>query len=96
MTDAYALIKVLNSRYDKTDFSLIINSVESKKEGKEVFANMGAVLNNFLKITPRHLGAIPRDKTVANAIRTQKPFLITSPESRASKAVKEISTTLLA
>jgi flagellar biosynthesis protein FlhG len=96
MTDAYALIKVLNSRYDKSNFSLITNSVKSKKEGKEVFANMGAVLKNFLGIIPDHLGSIPHDSSVANAIRTQKPFLITNPDSRASKAMKEICATLLA
>lgn len=96
MTDAYALIKVLNSRYDKTNFSLIINAVKNKKEGKEVFENMGAVLKKFLGITPSHLGAIPQDSTVVNAIRNQKPFLVTSPQSRASKAVKEICTSLLA
>lgn len=96
MTDAYALIKVLNTRYDKTDFSLIINSVKSKKEGKEVFASMGAVLSKFLGITANHLGVIPQDSSVATAIRTQKPFLVTEPESRASKAVKEICYTLLA
>ena len=54
------------------------------------------IIEKFLGITPKHLGAIPQDSIVANAIRTQKPFLVTKPESRASKAVKEICTTLLA
>ncbi|MCB2184345.1 MAG: MinD/ParA family protein [Desulfobulbaceae bacterium] len=95
MTDAYALIKVLHTRYEKNEFSLIINHVKSKKEGNEVFANMSAVLENFLGIKPINRGAIPRDSAVAQAVRNQKPFLIAQPKARASLAVNEICNKLL-
>jgi len=96
MTDAYALMKVLNARYDRKDFHLMVNSAQTKKEGESVFNNMRMVLQNFLKITPSQLGIMPLDSHVAKAIRTQKPFFITFPDSRASKAISQMATALMA
>ncbi|MCK5196488.1 MAG: MinD/ParA family protein, partial [Desulfobulbaceae bacterium] len=79
MTDAYALMKVLTTRYNKSNFFLIVNQVQSGKEGKAIFLNMERVLAQFLDIKPEFLGAIPRDNAVVRAIRNQKPFLQTEP-----------------
>ncbi|OKY73593.1 MAG: hypothetical protein BM485_17380 [Desulfobulbaceae bacterium DB1] len=95
MTDAYALIKVLKTRYNKSNFHLIVNNVKSRKEGQEVFNSMSAVLQNFLKITPNYRGAIPQDNVVAQAVRRQKPFLVSQPKAKASMAVMEICNTIL-
>ncbi len=95
MTDAYALIKVLFHRFDKDRFHLLINNVKSKKEGRQVFNNMKNVLEKFLHISPDYLGAMPQDSAVVRAIRSQKPFLEISPDSRASRAVMEISSQIL-
>lgn len=91
MTDAYALIKVLHGRYGKNRFHLMVNSVRSKKEGTEVMDNMATVLDKFLNIRPTDLGMIPYDSSVTKAVRSQKPFFVTSPECRASRAIHEIS-----
>ena len=94
MTDAYALMKVLNTRYDRKDFHLMVNSAKTLKEGQSVFDNMRMVLENFLKITPTKLGIMPLDSNVAKGIRTQKPFFLTFPDTRASKAIAQIATTI--
>ena len=91
LTDAYALIKVLKSQYGKGDFKLVINSVETLKEGQAVFDNMARVLKNFLHIEPKLLGVIPRDKNVVQAIREQKPFVTEKPNCRASQAIMKMS-----
>jgi len=91
LTDAYALIKVLHSRHDRKRFHLLINSVQSKKEGQDVFANMRMVLERFLKITPLALGAMPQDKSVSMAIRQQKPFLLGAPDSKASLEIVAVA-----
>ncbi|MDH3360196.1 MAG: hypothetical protein OEL55_04930, partial [Desulfobulbaceae bacterium] len=94
MTDAYALMKVLNARYERNDFHLMVNSAKTLKEGQSVFDNMSMVLQNFLKITPNKLGIMPLDSNVANAIRTQKPFFMTFPDTKASKAIAKIATAI--
>jgi len=96
LTDAYALIKVLHSRHGKKHFHLMINSVKSKKEGKDVFDNMSMVLERFLKIRPQALGAMPQDNQVSMAIRRQKPFLLASPDSRASQEILAVAERILA
>ncbi|HIJ79668.1 MAG: MinD/ParA family protein [Desulfobulbaceae bacterium] len=96
LTDAYALMKVLHSRHGRNHFHLMINSVKSKKEGQEVFANMSLVLERFLKITPRQIGAMHQDSSVSNAIRQQKPFFLAAPESRASKEIDAVADRILA
>ena len=94
MTDAYALIKVLASRYNRKRFQLVVNSVSSKKEGVAVFNNMNTVINKFLKINPLLLGTVPLDRTISNAIRTQKPFVLANPDSKASIAIANLATSL--
>lgn len=96
MTDAYALMKVLNSRYDRSEFHLLVNSAKNKKEGQSVFDNMSTVLQNFLKITPNQLGIMPLDNNVVKSIRSQKPFFMTEPTCNASKAIVQIVSALTA
>lgn len=91
LTDAYALIKVLHSRHGRKRFHLLINSVQSRKEGREVFTNMRTVLERFLKITPLALGVMPQDKSVSLAIRHQRPFLLGSPECKASLEIAAVA-----
>ncbi len=94
MTDAYALIKVLYQQYDKSLFRLVINSAKSKKEGEDVFASIASVLQKFLNISPELLGVIPQDSNVSQAIRFQQPFLLKSPDAKASRAIKRLSKTI--
>lgn len=96
MTDAYALIKVLNSRHGRKRFHLLINNVQSRKEGQGVFASISMVLERFLKIKPLALGAMPHDKSVAQAIREQRPFLLTAPESKASLEIFAVAERIIA
>lgn len=91
LTDAYALIKVLATRHGKKTFHLVINSVRSQKEGKEVFEGLRAVLAKFLGIIPHPLGIMPQDSAVVRAIRSRRPFLLEAPESKASLAVLQIA-----
>jgi len=96
LTDAYALIKVLASRYNRRRFHLVINSVKSKKEGLGVFNNMSMVLGKFLQLSPFFLGTIPQDRVISNAVRIQKPFVLSDPDSRASIAIANLADALLA
>ena len=82
---------MLHSRHDRKRFHLLINSVQSKKEGQDVFANMRMVLERFLKITPLALGSMPQDKSVSMAIRQQKPFLLGAPDSKASLEIVAVA-----
>ena len=91
MTDAYALIKVMATLYGRREFHVIVNNVKSRKEGTEVFNSMAAVLKKFLLIEPELLAVLPADPAVVKAIRAQRPFMLLTPETKASTAVKTLA-----
>ncbi|MDA3832606.1 MAG: AAA family ATPase [Spirochaetales bacterium] len=91
LTDGYALMKVLSSRYGKKKFQLIVNNVKSQKEGMDTSKSIGAVLEQFLGLTPELLGVLPKDNQVVQAIRKQTPFLLNTPDCRAAKEIRRIA-----
>lgn len=91
MTDAYALIKVMARDHDRHDLHVVVNGLSSTREGREVFATLQNVAEKFLQVRLRHLGSVPQDPEVARAVRRQVPFLETSPDSKAARAVLELS-----
>ncbi|MDR1045404.1 MAG: MinD/ParA family protein [Candidatus Adiutrix sp.] len=97
ITDAYALIKVLATRYQQHNFHILPNQVAGPKEAKNVFELLSTVADKHLGPVSLHLiGFVPKDEAVREAVRAQKPFLITDPESQASQKVMDIARRILA
>lgn len=86
ITDAYAMIKLLTTRYKVKSFGLIANSVSSEKDGQAVYDRLNRACSEFLQVGLTYLGCIPFDPYVRKAIRQQKPVLEAYPVSRAGKA----------
>jgi len=91
ITDAYALMKVMNRDYQQTRFHVLANMVRSPQEGRELFAKLSGVCNRFLDVTLDYLGSVPFDENARNAIRKQKPLVAAFPRSPASVAVKSLA-----
>ena len=56
LTDSYALIKVLNSRYGLRDFMVLVNQATSQAEAKSSFDKLSGACKHFLHIEPVLLG----------------------------------------
>ncbi|MCX7913355.1 MAG: MinD/ParA family protein [Thermodesulfovibrionales bacterium] len=95
LTDAYALIKVLSTRYQERSFNVLINSVNSNEEAEEIFRRLYLVAERFLSISLKYLGYIPYDESVKKAVRMQRPFVDIYPDSPASKKIYELAPKLL-
>lgn len=91
MSDAYALIKAIGTRDDKKKINLIINKSDSAIEAQTVTQKLNAVASKFLKIKLNFLGYLSNDPIVSKAVKQQNPFLITFPNSIASKNMIELS-----
>lgn len=91
ITDAYALIKVLSTRYQEKDFRVLVNSVRSKSEGLDVFNRLSVAAGKFLNVSLDYLGYIPHDDVVQKAVRAQMPFIDLAPNSPASLRLREIA-----
>jgi flagellar biosynthesis protein FlhG len=96
ITDAYALMKLLSTRYHQKTFSLIVNSVANAEEGLDVFQKLTTVANRYLSISIDYLGCIPFDKRMSESIRRQQPMLELYPGSKVSSAFEGFARSLTA
>lgn len=95
LTDAYALIKVLFTRYQEKDFRILVNCAQSKGEANEVFRKLSVAAERFLDISLDYLGHIPMDESIPKAVKHQKAFSEVYPDSVASLHLSEIATKLV-
>lgn len=99
LTDSYSLLKTLyhNPRFSpqKTAIRVVTNRVTSLEEGKQVFAKLESVVEQFLKGKIEHVGTIPQDAALERAIRKQKPVSLFAPASKASKAFEVLAGNVL-
>jgi flagellar biosynthesis protein FlhG len=86
ITDAYALIKLLNRDYDIDRFRIVTNMTRSQQEAQSLYNNLLTVTERFMDVTLHHIGNIPYDETVRKAVRRQKPVWHYAPRSAASLA----------
>lgn len=91
ITDAYAIIKTLNSKSKNIKISLIINRVTTKEEGINTFHRIKAVAKKFLEVNIHLFGFIYDDNHVTMAVKKQEPFYISFPNGRAAKSLNTLA-----
>lgn len=95
LTDSYALIKVLNTRYQEKNFKVIVNFAKDPSEALKVFERLSVATERFLNISLDYLGFIPLDECVPKAVRSQKAFADIYPGSASSSRIFEIAERLM-
>ncbi len=95
ITDAYALIKVLFTRYQEKYFSVLINSVRNSNEAMDVFRRLSLATERFLNLSLDCLGFIPFDNDVQRAVRSQRAFIEAYPNSPASRQILDIASRIM-
>lgn len=73
---------------------IVVNRVESNKEGHEVFHKLNSATTKFLNFEMTNIGFIYEDPCVKKSVRNQVPFMIGFPNALASKGVELIANTL--
>jgi flagellar biosynthesis protein FlhG len=91
ITDAYALIKVLNTDYGLHHFRVLANQVQSAQEGRAVFNKISRVTDRYLDVTLEFMGVVPHDDYLRKAVRKQRPVVQAYPRSRSSVAFKNLA-----
>lgn len=91
ITDAYALIKVLSKKFNRTNFQIVVNMVENDNESRIVFAQFSKVAESFLGVKLNYLGGLLVDPIVSKAVREQQPFFESAPRAKISTALKRIA-----
>ncbi|TCK18828.1 flagellar biosynthesis protein FlhG [Thiogranum longum] len=91
ITDAYALIKVLNVEYGIQRFRVLANQAHSAQEGRELFNKISRVTDRYLDVTLEFMGVVPHDDYLKKAVRKQRAVVQAYPRSRSSMAFKNLA-----
>lgn len=84
ITDAYALIKLLATRYSEHHFKVLVNMARDSEDALEVFRKLANVAGRFLDISLDYLGCVVRDERLVEAVKKQKAVFELFPESEAA------------
>lgn len=91
ITDAYALIKVLNRDCQKRDFRIVANMTRSPLEGEKLFRKFSMAATRFLDVNLQYAGDIPFDESLRKATRRQRPLLEAWPGCPAANAYRRLA-----
>jgi flagellar biosynthesis protein FlhG len=91
ITDAYALIKLLATRYSEHHFKVLVNMSKDSEEALEVFRKLANVAGRFLDISLDYLGCVIKDEKVVEAVKRQKAVMDIFPDSEAAQCFATIA-----
>jgi flagellar biosynthesis protein FlhG len=91
ITDAYALIKLLNRDFGMNRFRVLANMAHSPQEGRNLFAKLTKVTDRFLDVALQYVGAVPYDECVRKAVQKQRAVYEAFPRSKSALAFKAIA-----
>ncbi|TBU98401.1 flagellar synthesis regulator FleN [Stutzerimonas kirkiae] len=91
ITDAYALIKLLNRDYGVNRFRVLANMAHSPQEGRNLFSKLTKVTERFLDVALQYVGAVPYDEATRKAVQKQRAVYEAYPRSKCALAFKSIA-----
>ena len=105
LTDAYAAIKVLTMQQKRQHVRMVINQAARPGDGRAITSQLQQVLDRFVTtesgraVRLIHMGDIPADPSVRDAVMRRQLLLLNTPGCPASLAIAQlankIETTLL-
>lgn len=97
LTDAYATIKVLVGQQKRKHIRLIINQTARLGDGRAITVQLQQVLDRFVPSEPGqplrlvHLGDIPADPSVRQAVMRRQLLMQTAPSCPAGLAISQLA-----
>lgn len=91
ITDAYALIKILNRKHGVFRFKIVANMVRSLKEGQNLYTKLSKVTERFLDVALELVAIVPFDENLRKSARKQQSIVEAYPSSPASVAIKTLA-----
>ncbi len=94
IVDAYATIKIILAEDPAKPVHVLINSVQSETEAREVFNQINTVVKRFLNSEVGFLGHVERDGHVRQAVRSQVLVTHLYPNAPASRCFRNLANAL--
>ncbi|MFT6589392.1 MAG: flagellar biosynthesis protein FlhG [Rhodoferax sp.] len=100
LTDAYATIKVLVGQQQRQNIRIVVNQTARLGDGRAITAQLQQVLDRFVVTAPGcpirllHMGDIPADPSVRQAVMRRQLLLQTIPGCPAALAISQLAAKL--
>jgi flagellar biosynthesis protein FlhG len=91
LTDVYALIKLLSTRYGERHFKVLVNMVSDTQDALDVFARLSSVTSRFLDISLDYLGCVVSDEKLVESVKRQRAVLDLYPTAPASQCFSSLA-----
>ena len=91
VVDAYATIKVLHRHSPTKPVWIIVNEVVGIGDAEHIFGQLRTAAMRFLQHPLEHIGTIPLDAELAEAVRRQIPVVNYAPQTPASRSLRLIA-----
>ena len=92
LTDAYALIKVMQMKHEVGRFRVLVNLADDERAAKDVFTRLYMACDHFLTgIVLDFAGFVPKDICVRKGVSRQVPFSVAEPQCPASLALRKLA-----
>ncbi|MDB5038164.1 MAG: Site-determining protein [Bacteriovoracaceae bacterium] len=96
ITDAYALMKVMSTRYGEKNFQIITNQVKNDAEAKTIFNALLNATDQFLdSVQLWHLHSFTYDEKVRQAITRQQPMIKFDKDGPIAKGYVELANKII-
>jgi flagellar biosynthesis protein FlhG len=100
LTDAYATIKVLVGQQKRQNIRMVINQTARLGDGRAITTQLQQVLDRFVVTEPGcpirliHLGDIPSDSSVRQAVMRRQLLMQSTPGCPAAMAISQLAVKL--
>ncbi|HEB93534.1 MAG TPA: MinD/ParA family protein [Gammaproteobacteria bacterium] len=91
ITDAYALIKLLNREYSIYRFRVLTNRVQSVQDGRALYNKILKVTDRYLDVALDFMGVVPEDEYLRKAVQKQRAVVDAYPRSKSALAFKKLA-----
>ncbi len=95
LVDAYAALKVVSREAGVRCADLVVNDVRRDREAIETHARLQRLARRFLELDLELLGALPRDRRLADAVAQQRCVVEAFPGSRSARRLVELTRKLM-
>ncbi len=89
LTDAYALMKIVNLQIPGLPMDIVVNRCLDAEEGRHAFVRLATASERFLRRGVRFAGALPEDQALRLAVRDPRSLLETIPGTSVARALRD-------
>jgi flagellar biosynthesis protein FlhG len=91
LTDAYALIKLLSTQHGVSRFRVLANMARRARDGRDLFAKLLGVCDQYLDVVLEFAGAVPFDDFLRKSVQRREPVIEAYPRSPAAHALRQLA-----